>query len=172
VAHLAGPQALPVAFCLHQLGAKDHAERVFASATASTAAEGPGPETSAAVSYLWQTGQRSRAEAILDALLETDPFENVPILWRFAALLAEEQGQYELADRSYELAFNADPTNAEILRNRALALIETGRGAEARGLLQTLASGSWNPKHAGLQTQAKRALASQSGPRGASPPEK
>ncbi len=295
VAHLVGPQALSVAFSLHQLGAKDHAERIFASVTASTAAQGPGPETLAAVSYLWQIGQRPRAEAMLGALLETDPFKDAPTLWRFAGLMAEEQGrparaaecldralalqfdrlpeevnlnlirtdygrllglfdqaaqsgpssdpdfqagrisrivasadrwrsldpqpaepcrlagaalarlgavdlawdyvtsplatadqppinwsdlasnfhqqgQYELADRAYGLAFKADPTNAEILWNRARARIESGRGSEARDLLQTLASGSWNSKYGAVQQQAKRALASVTDTPGGPPP--
>ena len=296
VAHLVGPQALSVAFSLHQLGAKDHAERIFASVTASTAAHGPGPETLVAVGYLRQTGQRPRAEAMLGALMETEPFRNAPTLWCFAARLAEEQGrlaraaecldralalqfgrlpeevnldlirtdygkllalfdqsaqtirpsdpqsqatqiarivssadrwrsldprsaeacrlagvalarlgavalawdyvtsplatadqppidwsdlagnfhqqgQYELADRAYGLAFKADSTNAEILWNRARARIESGRGSEARDLLQTLASGSWNSKYGAVQQQARRALASVTDMLGGSPPE-
>gem|GEM_PF-2918217 len=254
--------------------------------TASLSRETQGLETLAAVSYLWRTQQRSRAEAMLDALLANDRYEKSPLLWRLAGRMAEaqgrparaaecldralalqfehrpkevdlgvfrtdygellglfckaaeetpgsdaalpdrlisrivssadrwrsvdpqsgevcrlagaalarcgaidlawdyvtsplatdeqtslnwsalgatyhRQGQYELADRAYELACADDPANAELLWNRARVLIEANRRNEARGLLETLAAGSWKPEYGWIQTLAKKALASE-----------
>jgi len=41
------------------------------------------------------------------------------------------QGDAELADRAYTAAFEAEPTNAQILWDRAVALRQTGRLVEA-----------------------------------------
>ncbi|NLS94449.1 MAG: hypothetical protein GXX96_20015, partial [Planctomycetaceae bacterium] len=284
--HTAGTQSLAVAASLHDLGETESAERFFAAVTASLSRETQGLETLAAVSYLWRTQQRSRAEAMLDALLANDRYEKSPLLWRLAGRMAEaqgrparaaecldralalqfehrpkevdlgvfrtdygellglfckaaeetpgsdaalpdrlisrivssadrwrsvdpqsgevcrlagaalarcgaidlawdyvtsplatdeqtslnwsalgatyhRQGQYELADRAYELACADDPANAELLWNRARVLIEANRRNEARGLLETLAAGSWKPEYGWIQTLAKKALASE-----------
>lgn len=284
--HTVSPQSLAIAANLHDLGETESAERIFAAVTTSLSPETRGLETLAAVSYLWRTQQRSRAEAMLDALLANDRYENSPVLWHLASRMAKAQGmsaraaecldralalqfdhqpkeidldgfrkdygellglfceaaeeasgsdavlqnrlisrivrsadrwrsvdpqseevcrlagaalarcgaidlawdyltsplateeqssmdwpglgatyhgqgQYELADRAYELACAADPSNAELLWNRARVLIEANRRAEARALLEKIATGSWKPEFIAIQKQAKKAVISE-----------
>ena len=70
-----------------------------------------------------------------------------------------QQGHIELADRAYASAFEAEPTNAQILWDRARALLDSGRTAEARKLFRQLADGQWQPRFSGLQAQAKECAA-------------
>ncbi len=68
------------------------------------------------------------------------------------------QGQYDLAQRAYEQAFEADPTDAQILWQQAQTLIESGRHVQAQPLLERLADGEWDPKYDAICQQAQRAL--------------
>jgi tetratricopeptide (TPR) repeat protein len=70
----------------------------------------------------------------------------------------QRQGQYELAQRAYALAFEANPANAEILWNRVQSLLEAGQRQRAQTLLEQLAHGSWEPQYDWIQRQAEQAL--------------
>jgi tetratricopeptide (TPR) repeat protein len=68
------------------------------------------------------------------------------------------QGQYELAQRAYALAFEAQPTNAELLWHRAQAFVEAGHRDRAQALWQELVRRAWDPKYDSLRRQAEEAL--------------
>ena len=67
-----------------------------------------------------------------------------------------QQGQVDLADRAYATAFEAEPTNAQVLWDRAESLQENGRADQARPLFRQLAAGPWGPQYSGLQERAKK----------------
>jgi ferric-dicitrate binding protein FerR (iron transport regulator) len=72
--------------------------------------------------------------------------------------LAESQrkaGDYDLADRAFAAAFDAEPTNAQILWDRAQNLQRIGKSTQAQALLRKLADGQWQPRFSGLQAQAR-----------------
>ena len=276
-------KGLGVAIMLHELGEHDPAEQIFAHAMTSTPTTLYGPNRLAAIAYLWQTGQRGRADAMLAAMLNNERYHELPSLWRLASAMADDQhrparaaecldralalefdrlpeeielydiraeysnllellgeavesgprydadvrnrlvssivgaadrwrsldpqsveacrlagtalarlgavdlawdyvtspladdvepapewsnlaatyhhkGQYDLAQRAYELAIQADPANADLLWLQARTLIEAGHPAEARQRLELLTSGTWDPKYIHTQEQAKQAL--------------
>ena len=80
----------------------------------------------------------------------------VSIPWNDRGREYHRQGLYELAQRAYALAFEADPANAQILWDRAQALIESGRRSDAQLLLEEIASGTWDAKYEAICRQAKR----------------
>ena len=109
------------------------------------------------------------AAAVLLALREHDlaweylttpisrrPNEAAP--WLTLAQTLQQRGDVELADKALAAAFAAEPTNAQTLWDRAQLLRHCGRSAEARGLLKQLAEGTWQPRFAWLQTQARAYL--------------
>jgi tetratricopeptide (TPR) repeat protein len=278
-----GTRGLGVAIMLHDLGEHDQAEQILADTMTSASFASHGPSRLAAVSYLWQTDQRSRADAMLDATLSNDRYHELPSLWRLASAMAENQqrparaaecldralsleftrlpeeielrgirtdygkllellgeaveasprfdadvrnslvssivgaadrwrsldpqsteacrqagaalsrlgavdlawdyvtsplvddvepatdwgdlaatyhhkGRYDLAQRAYELAIEADLTNADLLWLQARTLIEAGHPAEARQRLELLSNGTWDPKYRHTQEQAKQAF--------------
>jgi tetratricopeptide (TPR) repeat protein len=80
------------------------------------------------------------------------------IAWDERGREYRRQGQYELAQRAYALAFEMHPANAEILWNRAQALLEAGHRDRAQPLLQELVRGSWEKKYDWIRRHAERAL--------------
>jgi tetratricopeptide (TPR) repeat protein len=88
------------------------------------------------------------------------PHEAAP--WVGLAQTLNQKGDVELADRAYAAAFDAEPTNAQILWDRAQNLRLAGQTVAAGRLLRQLAEGRWQPRFAGLQAQAKAQL--QTGP--------
>ena len=65
------------------------------------------------------------------------------------------KGDLELAGRAFAAAFEAEPTNAQLLWDRAVNLRQAGKRVEARKLFRRLADGTWQPRFAWLQTQAR-----------------
>jgi tetratricopeptide (TPR) repeat protein len=65
------------------------------------------------------------------------------------------KGDFDLADRAYRAAFDAEPTNAQILWDRAQTLRQAGRTTEAQKLFLQLAQGDWPPSFTWLQSQAR-----------------
>ncbi len=63
-----------------------------------------------------------------------------------------------LADRAYAAAFETEPTNAQILWDRARNLAQAGNADEADKLYRRLAKGSWQPRFGALRDQARRQL--------------
>jgi Flp pilus assembly protein TadD len=85
------------------------------------------------------------------------PNESAPWLNLAKALQADNSPM--LADRALAQAFDAEPTNAQILWDRAANLVQAGRANEARALYQLLADGQWQDRFLWLQNEAKRKLA-------------
>jgi ferric-dicitrate binding protein FerR (iron transport regulator) len=66
---------------------------------------------------------------------------------------------FELADRAFDLAYQAEPTNVQILWERAQHLQQFGRRTQARDLYRRIAEGNWQPRFQGLKQQAQWQLA-------------
>ncbi len=75
--------------------------------------------------------------------------------WRSLAETLAREGQPALADRAYVAAFEAEPTDAQILWDRARNLRQAGRLSDAQALLRQLADGDWQPRFNGLRDQAR-----------------
>jgi Tfp pilus assembly protein PilF len=84
--------------------------------------------------------------------------EQADIPWKERGREYHLQGRYDLAQRSYGQAVEADPTDAQILWQQAQALIESGNHDRAQPLFERLANGSWDPKYDEIRQQAQRAL--------------
>src|SRR5262249_37180451 len=81
------------------------------------------------------------------------PGESGP--WAELAQTLQRQGELALADQALASAFAAEPTNAQLLWDRAQNLRQAGRLAEAPQLLRQLADGSWQPRFESVQRQAR-----------------
>jgi tetratricopeptide (TPR) repeat protein len=78
--------------------------------------------------------------------------------WTSLAWTLRQEGNWRLADRCYELAFAAEPTNAQLLWDRAEHLRQQGQIADSRKLLSQLANAEWQPRFNGLKAQARQAV--------------
>jgi hypothetical protein len=78
--------------------------------------------------------------------------------WAGIAAEMQQAGEAELADRAFGAAFEAEPTNAQYLWDRAQHLGQSGQTARARALYRRLAEGKWQPRFAWVQAQARREL--------------
>ncbi len=108
-----------------------------------------------AAKVLQALGERELAWDYLTTPIDQKPNEAAP--WLELAT-ASKDTDFELADRAYALAFQAEPTNAQILWDRAQHLQQHGRPAEARQLVRQLADGDWQPRFQGLKEQARSAM--------------
>jgi len=76
-----------------------------------------------AVEYLWQSGQRARADAALEQLLRREEYARVAALWRLAAVVAEKQGmtarRLACLERAMELEYGGLPEVVELAPIRA-----------------------------------------------------
>jgi ferric-dicitrate binding protein FerR (iron transport regulator)/tetratricopeptide (TPR) repeat protein len=81
------------------------------------------------------------------------PNESGP--WLGLAQTLQREGDFKLADRAYAAAFAAEPTNAQILWDRAQALRQNGKQAEAGKLLRQIVAGDWQPRFAWVRSQAR-----------------
>jgi hypothetical protein len=61
-------------------------------------------------------------------------------------------------DRAYRGAFEAEPSNAQVLWDQAKNLQEAGKTPEARKLFQRIADGDWQPRFDDLKKEARRQL--------------
>jgi ferric-dicitrate binding protein FerR (iron transport regulator) len=84
------------------------------------------------------------------------PNEAAP--WLDLASALQTDGHLDLADKAYALAYDAEPTNAQILWDRARNLLQAGRTQDARQVYQAIADGTWQPRFEGLQNSAKEWL--------------
>jgi tetratricopeptide (TPR) repeat protein len=78
--------------------------------------------------------------------------------WLQQARTLRQRHEAPLADRAYVRAFAAEPTNAEILSERADFLQESGRFEEARALFRQLAAGPWQRRFDNLRQTARQRL--------------
>jgi Tfp pilus assembly protein PilF len=65
------------------------------------------------------------------------------------------QNEIDLADKAYALAFETEPTNAQLLWDRAQMLQNVGRYAESRQVYARLADGQWQTRFQWMQQQAR-----------------
>jgi tetratricopeptide (TPR) repeat protein len=75
--------------------------------------------------------------------------------WAELARTLCRTGDLELADRAYAAAFEAEPTDAQLLWDRAENLRQAGKTAEAQKLYRRLAEGEWQPRFNWVRTQAR-----------------
>jgi ferric-dicitrate binding protein FerR (iron transport regulator) len=78
--------------------------------------------------------------------------------WLGLAQSLQSEGQLDLADKAFAVAYDAEPTNAQILWDRAQNLIQAGRAGDAQAVYRALAEGSWQPRFQGLQNEARQRM--------------
>jgi predicted Zn-dependent protease len=115
-----------------------------------------GAACSSAADVLEVLGQHELAFDYRTTPLGNGP--NDPAAWLRLAEGMMTQGDAELADEAYRAAFDAEPTNAQILWDRAENLQRRGKTAAARELFRRIADTDWQPRFRSLQLQAKRQL--------------
>ena len=99
-------------------------------------------------------GEGEMAWDYLTTPLAQRPNEAAPLLGLAAAL--RQQGDLTLADRAYASAFGAEPTNAQILWDRAQLLQQMGQSDHARQVYRQIADGAWPAQFESLKTQARQ----------------
>jgi hypothetical protein len=80
------------------------------------------------------------------------PNESEP--WVELARALSREGDLDLADRAYAAGYSAEPTNAQILWDRAEGLRQAGKTLAARKLFRQIAEGTWQPRFQGLKAEA------------------
>jgi cytochrome c-type biogenesis protein CcmH/NrfG len=81
------------------------------------------------------------------------PGESGP--WLELAQTLNHEGDLDLADLAYIAAFDAEPTNAQILWDRAQNLQQAGKTAEARQVFRQIADRQWQPRFNWIKEQAR-----------------
>ena len=116
----------------------------------------PAPACRAAAGVLADLDASELAWDYLTTAVAGDP--ETPVAWQPLAKTLRGEGRYELADRAYAWASATEPANAEVLWDRAQALLEAGRGDEAQPLFQQLADGDWDEAYRDVKSQARSYL--------------
>jgi tetratricopeptide (TPR) repeat protein len=107
-----------------------------------------------AARILQTLGDRDLVWDYLTTPVALHPAEAEP--WRDLARTLSRKGDLELADRAYQAAFEAEPTNAQILWDRARNLRQAGKTIDAQKIYRQLADGKWSPQFQWVQAQARR----------------
>ena len=81
------------------------------------------------------------------------PNESEPQL--VLARTLRQDGETDLADRAFALAFDAESTNPQILLEHAQMLQQAGRTADAQRLYRQVADGAWQPRFQWIKQQAR-----------------
>ena len=110
-----------------------------------------------AARLLNELGQEDLAWDYLTTPLAMKP--NEAAAWLTLAETLRNDGELEMADRAYASAFQAEPTNAQILWDHAQLLERAGRGNEARTLYLQISEGEWQPRFNQIKWQAERIVA-------------
>jgi cytochrome c-type biogenesis protein CcmH/NrfG len=84
------------------------------------------------------------------------PGESEP--WLGMARSLRSEGELEMANLAFAAAFEAEPTNPQLLWEQAENLRQAGKLATAQKVIQQIADGSWQPRFNWLQTQARAQL--------------
>ena len=113
-----------------------------------------------AVRVLSELGKDDLAWDYLTTPLAMKP--NEATAWLNLAETLRNDGNMELADRAYTAAFEAEPTNAQILWDHAQLFEQTGRSREARGFYRRIAHNEWQPRFNHIKRRAERITAPQS----------
>jgi ferric-dicitrate binding protein FerR (iron transport regulator) len=111
-----------------------------------------------AARILQTLGDRESAWDYLTTPIAGRPNESRP--WANLAATLAQEGEWSLAENAYAAACQADPTNAQVLWDRAHNLTQAGRLTQAAPLYRRLADGPWAPEYRGLQEQARTRLGS------------
>jgi cytochrome c-type biogenesis protein CcmH/NrfG len=102
---------------------------------------------------LQRLGERDLGWDYLTTPVALSPNESGP--WVQLAQTLNHKGELDLAERAYTAASESEPTNAQILWDRAQNLRQAGMTAEAARLFRQIAEGQWQPRFQGLQAQAR-----------------
>jgi tetratricopeptide (TPR) repeat protein len=116
----------------------------------------PSNACDAAAKILKRLGDRELAWDYLTTPIGLRPNEAAP--WSRLASGLGTLGELALADRAYRAAAEAEPTDAQLLWDRAQNLKRIGKHQEAQQLVRRIADGTWQPRFQGLQSQAKHLL--------------
>lgn len=128
--------------------------KVIRTADRWRALDREGAEASQLAANILRTlGQRESMWDYLTTPVALRPNEAEP--WAQLAKTLNEQGEWMLSDRAYRAACEAEPTNAQILWDRAGNLRQAGQLVRARELYRQLADGEWQPRFRWLQTRAR-----------------
>ncbi|MBY0527746.1 MAG: FecR domain-containing protein [Gemmataceae bacterium] len=109
-----------------------------------------------AARILKQLGETELAWEYMTTPSALRPNESAPHLQLAQTLMGE--GEFDLADKAYAAAFEAEQTNPQILMQRAQALQQAGKTTEARKVYRQIADGSWQPRFQWMQQQARQQL--------------
>jgi hypothetical protein len=132
----------------------DFVAKVVRAANRWRALDSDGEKACQAAGHVLQTlGARDLVWDYLTTPIGMRPNEAGP--WAGLAQELTRHGDRELADRALAAAFEAEPTNAQYLWDRAQNLRQLGKRVEARGLFRRLAEGTWQPRFAWLRAQAR-----------------
>jgi tetratricopeptide (TPR) repeat protein len=132
----------------------DFPARVVKAADRWRALDNDGTKASqAAARILRLLGDRELAWDYSTTPIAQRPAESAP--WLNLAQTLGRQGELDLADRAFAAAFAAEPTDAQILWDRAQNLRQAGKRPEANKLVRQLADGTWQPRFQALQAQAR-----------------
>jgi tetratricopeptide (TPR) repeat protein len=110
----------------------------------------------AAAGIVLKLGEQDLCWDYLTTPIGLKPNEADP--WLNLAVALSRKGDLDLADRAYAVAYAAEPTNAQILWDRAQNLRQSGKHLEAGQLFRQIAEGRWQPRFQGVQTQARLQL--------------
>jgi tetratricopeptide (TPR) repeat protein len=117
------------------------------------------PPCQTAARILQRLGERELGWDYLTTPVGLRPNEAGP--WVGLAETLTRRGDLELAERAYKAASEAEPTNAQILWDRAVNLRQAGKTLEAQAIFRQIADGTWQPRFQGLQSQARAQLGGQ-----------
>jgi hypothetical protein len=109
-----------------------------------------------AAGILRTLGKQEMAWDYLTTPVGMKPNESGP--WFKLAGEMRQGGDLDLADKAFKAAYESEPTNAQILWDRAQNLRQAGKTGPARELLRRIATGQWQPRFQGLVGQAKMQL--------------
>jgi Tfp pilus assembly protein PilF len=107
-----------------------------------------------AARLLTALGHEELAWDYLTTPLALQPNEAAP--WVNLAETLRDNTQFKLADRAYATAFNAEPTNAQILWDQAELRERWGPGKDADKLYSKIATGEWQPRFDRLKRESQR----------------
>jgi tetratricopeptide (TPR) repeat protein len=107
-----------------------------------------------AARFLSELGREDLAWDYLTTPLALKP--NEATAWLNLAQTLRNDGNFDLSARAYTSAFEAEPTNAQILWDHAQLLEQAGHGKEARTLYSQIADGDWQPRFNRIKHQAEQ----------------
>jgi hypothetical protein len=110
----------------------------------------------AAAQVLATLGAKDLGWEYVTTPLAAQPNEAAP--WLSVAQMWRGRGETQLADQAYARAFQAEPANAQIVLDRAIALQESGQITRARQLLRQVIDRKWEARFQAAVDEARRRL--------------